>query len=104
MAFLSGRGFPDAVLNPREARGVIALAEGCAFYWPGAWTGFRPSAPRLSVAVRLTVMDQHGRRHVSPREVEVDRTAPIKWPRLKRTGKGLFEPVCEASGEGLKTR
>jgi hypothetical protein len=35
-------------------------------------------------------------------EVEIDRSATIKWPDLTRVGEGLFERSSEATDTGVK--
>ncbi len=55
-------------------------------------------------SVLMTVTDQYRRPHFSTFEVEVDRTATIKWPSLTRVGKGVFERSPEAAGKVAKDR
>lgn len=95
----SGKQFPyELVINHRTGRsGSINPGDSLE----GILLAFR-KAPRVPdeclvhppvIPAELSVVDQHGREHVSQIEVEVDRTDIIKSLRpVRRPGQGLYGP------------
>jgi hypothetical protein len=93
----SGRTFPCAeVLNHRvRARGGLEPGESCEGLLL-AYNMFHPICRYIMHGslepVKLSIVDQYSRRHLSYIEITVDRTATMR-PITPRRGKGLFEKI-----------
>ena len=99
----SGRAFPyenvlnhrtgrAGLINPGDSMEGILLAYRCRPYPEECLSGLLPA--------ELSIVDQHGRPHVSEIEVTVDRTAIINPLKLAgRQGRGLFDQARVAVRE-----
>jgi hypothetical protein len=107
----SGREFSaEVVVNPREGEfrtiEPAGSLEGILLAWSDFWRIPDACPHGASIPVRLLVDDQFGRRYVSTLEVELDRSATIRWPDLtrvrNRVGKGLFYRGADSVPTGIE--